>query len=230
MNTEDPVGAAIATCRVETRLPRPRPWPWAILADDEEFLREFDHPRTRFWLVRVQDGSFRLVAEEDDPRSWWVCDLPGALSERDASSIAEGVILAHDLGRLGRWGSPDGGSQTDDAGMGGCPHHGEPDGMEAGLAKGGTWEVASPQVLPDAHRRSDLIHLDAGTLLRCEHSWPVPNAWEHPWSILFRFHVLSGSHLGACVLLETDMSANLSRHGLAVVPDAQALVGTEGCQ
>ena len=91
--------AAIATHRVEVRLPRRKPWPWAILTDDEEFLREFDHPRTGFWLVRVRDSSFRLVAEEEDPRRSWACDLPGALSEAEAHSIAAGVILSYDLGR-----------------------------------------------------------------------------------------------------------------------------------
>ena len=99
MNPPDPVRAAIATRRDEVRLPRSAEWPWAILADDEEFLREFDHPRTGFWLVRVRDGSFRLVAQEEDPRRWWACDLPGALSEWDAHSIAGGVILSYDLGR-----------------------------------------------------------------------------------------------------------------------------------
>jgi hypothetical protein len=93
------VDLAIATHRVEIRLPLPGPWPWAILGDDEEFVREFSHPRTGFWLVRVRDGSYRLVAEEEDPRRWWACDLVGARSESEASSIASGVILAYDLGR-----------------------------------------------------------------------------------------------------------------------------------
>ena len=38
-------------------------------------------------------------------------------------------------------------------------------------------------MLPNAHQRSESISLEAGTLLRCEHSWAVPNAWmPFPWS------------------------------------------------
>jgi hypothetical protein len=99
MNPESLVGAATATYRDEIRLPQPKPWPWAILADEEELLREFDHPRTGFWLVRVRDGSFRLVAEEENPRRWWACDLPGVSSESEAHWVATGVILAYDRGR-----------------------------------------------------------------------------------------------------------------------------------
>jgi len=36
-----------------------------------------------------------------------------------------------------------------------------------------------------------------------------------PEGLIFRFHVLSGSQKGACVLIETDLQANLSRQGLA---------------
>lgn len=81
MNPPDLVKQAIATCRHEVRLPLPKPWPRAIPADDEELARELEHPRTGLWLVRLPGGSFRLVAEEEDPRRWWACDLPGAVSE-----------------------------------------------------------------------------------------------------------------------------------------------------
>ena len=113
----------------------------------------------------------------------------------------------------------DGPLVASDAPMDECPHHGEPEGIEAGLAKGGAWEVARPLMLPNAHQRSESIPLEAGTLLRCEHSWAVPNAWvPFPWSILFRFQVLTGPHVGTCVLIETDTSANLSGYGLTNRP------------
>jgi len=107
----DPLVLAMRTCREEDRLPRPKPWPWAILAEDEEFAREYeDHLgiAEAFWLVRVvggdsrSPGSWRLVAEEREPRRWWVCDIVGPRSFGQADSIAQGLVAAYDLGRRGR--------------------------------------------------------------------------------------------------------------------------------
>ena len=100
---------AIDSWREEPRVPQAKPWPWAILAADEEFVREYDDHlgfAEGFWLVRVADGSglrepgsWRLVGEERDPRRWWALDIAGPCSFSDADAIARSLIAGYDLGR-----------------------------------------------------------------------------------------------------------------------------------
>jgi hypothetical protein len=121
----------------------------------------------------------------------------------------------HDDAAMERLAGPD--SPDHDVGMDHCPHHGEPDGPEAGMALGGTWEAASALVLTKAHE-GGVLQIDQGTQLRCEHSFFAYDPRTHLDAYLFRFHVISGTHTGACVLIVTDGNANLARLGLASHP------------